>query len=325
MSRFLSSHRDAFALTLAAAAWGIGTVISKRALVELDPLALLPIQLTASLVVLAILIRRTGGALLGGPKALVRLGLLNPGLAYALGLLGLASITASLSVLLWAVEPLLILLLAAVILRERITAGLGFLSIAAVTGMVLLIRDPAIGGGALGVTLTLAGVACCAMYTVLARRWLPAASSTMQVVFGQQLHALALALALLVIAAAAGGRAITAPVTSVGIASAIGSGVLYYGAAYWLYLGALRRVPASVAAASFYLIPLFGVAGGAVLLGDRLDDGQWLGAAITMAAVLGIIRATSLGAEVLDSRSMEPAGRAPEARVAQSVGHGPHR
>ena len=56
--------------------------------------------------------------------------------------------------LLWAVEPLLILVLAAVLLRERITVGLALLSVAAVVGIVLLIRDPAIGGGALGIALT---------------------------------------------------------------------------------------------------------------------------------------------------------------------------
>jgi drug/metabolite transporter (DMT)-like permease len=290
VSRLLASHRDALALTLAAAAWGIGTVISKRALVEFDPLLLLPTQLSASLVMLALLIRRSGGALLGGPRALVRLGLLNPGLAYALGLLGLASITASLSVLLWAVEPLLILLLAAVVLRERITVGLGFLSIVAVSGMVLLVRDPAISGGALGIALTLAGVACCALYTVLARRWIPTAPSTAQVVFGQQLYALALAIVLLAVAAVAGHSALATSLTPLGVASALGSGVLYYAAAYWLYLGALRRIPASVAAASFYLIPLFGVVAGALLLGEQLGGGQWLGAALTMTAIFGILR-----------------------------------
>ena len=259
-------------------------------MVEFDPLALLPIQLSASLVVLALLIRRSGGALLGGPRSLVRLGLLNPGLAYALGLLGLTSITASLAVLLWAVEPLLILLLAAVLLRERITVGLGLLSIIAVVGIALLIRDPAIGGAALVVALTLAGVACCALYTVLARRWLPNASSTAQVVFGQQLYALALAIVLLSIVAVTGHSALATGVTPLGVASALGSGVLYYAAAYWLYLGALRSVPASVAAASFYLIPLFGVVAGALLLGDQLGGGQWLGAALIMIAMFGILR-----------------------------------
>lgn len=51
-------------------------------------------------------------------------------------------------------------------------------------------------------------------------------------------------------------------ISLIGWASAIGSGVLYYGLAYWLYLTGLRKVPASLAAASFYLIPVFGVAGG---------------------------------------------------------------
>jgi drug/metabolite transporter (DMT)-like permease len=46
---------------------------------------------------------------------------LNPGIAYALSLNGLVSITASLAVLLWALEPILILILASVFLGERIT------------------------------------------------------------------------------------------------------------------------------------------------------------------------------------------------------------
>ena len=81
--------------------------------------------------------------------------------------------------------------------------------------------------------------------------------------------------------------------TPLGFASAIGSGVLYYAGAYWFYLGALRHVPASFAAVSFYLIPIVGVAGGALLLGERLDPRQWLGAVIVLAAILAIIRLPS--------------------------------
>ncbi len=77
-----------------------------------------------------------------GSPLLGRLGLLNPGLAYALSLLGLTTITASLSVLLWALEPLMILFLAAWFLRERITPAFIVLSMIAVAGMVLIIYDP---------------------------------------------------------------------------------------------------------------------------------------------------------------------------------------
>jgi drug/metabolite transporter (DMT)-like permease len=88
-------------------------------------------------------------------------------------------------------------------------------------------------------------------------------------------------------------------VTPIGLASAVGSGVLYYAGAYWLYLNALRRVPASVAGASFYLIPIVGVAAGALLLGERLGTSQWVGAAIVLAAVLLIaVRAPGATATV---------------------------
>ena len=52
-------------------------------------------------------------------------------------------------------------------------------------------------------------------------------------------------------------------------------------------------MPASLAAVSFYLIPIFGVAGASLLLGERLDPIQWVGVVIALAAVLLITRRTS--------------------------------
>ena len=131
-------------LILAAAAWGLGTVISKRAVSEIPPLTLLPIQLAASVLVLAILMRWRGVPLRDAsvPRGLGRLGLLNPGLAYALSLIGLAHITASLSVLIWALEPVLILALAAWLLGERVSRGFAALSVAAIAGVLLVIYAP---------------------------------------------------------------------------------------------------------------------------------------------------------------------------------------
>jgi drug/metabolite transporter (DMT)-like permease len=122
------------------------------------------------------------------------------------------------------------------------------------------------------------------------RRWIPDAKETSQVVVAQQGHALALALGLVLLVGFAGGTVMPTDLTPLGLASAIGSGVLYYAGAYWFYLGALRHVPASFAAVSFYLIPIVGVAGGALLLGERLDPRQWLGAVIVLAAILAIFR-----------------------------------
>src|SRR6476661_5342525 len=291
MARSSIAPRDLAALILAATCWGLGTVISKAALAEVSPLTLLPIQLIASLTVLAILMRSQGISFrTEGSPLLGRLGLLNPGLAYALGLIGLTTITASQYVLLWALEPLMILFLAAWFLRERITPAFVVLSLIAVAGMVVIVYDPSASSGQLiGVGLTLAGIVCCAVYSVVTRRWIPDARETSQVILSQQAHALVLAIGLVL----AGGGIVPSALTPLGLASAVGSGALYYAGAYWFYLGALRHVPASYAALSFYLIPIVGVAAGAILLGERLDPRQWIGAVIVLAAILAILRQPS--------------------------------
>jgi probable blue pigment (indigoidine) exporter len=291
----MSSRRTVLALILAAACWGLGTVVSKRAIAEIPPLTLLPIQLGSSLVALALLMRwrRIPFGDPAGSSVLGRLGILNPGLAYALSLLGLVHITASLSVMIWALEPLLILFLAAWILRERIGPLLVALSVVALGGMLLVISEPGSTGTPLGVALTVAGVACCAVYTVVTRRWIASADSTAQVVVAQQAYALGLAVVLVAALWFVGGAIRPESVSPAGWASAIGSGVLYYAMAYWLYLAALRNVPASIAAVSFYLIPVFGVAGGFLFLGDRLQPSQWAGALVVLAAIAVILRRTS--------------------------------
>jgi len=288
------SSRSVLALILAAAAWGTGTVVSKRAVAEIPPLTLLPIQLAASLVVLAVLMRWRRVPLVdpAASSVLGRLGVLNPGLAYALSLLGLAHITASLSVLLWALEPILILVFAAWFLSERVGRAVLVLSAIAVSGMLLVAYQPGTSGNALGVGLTVAGVLCCAIYTIVTRRWIGTSDSTAPVVVAQQAHALAFGLIVVVALWLAGGAVRPDAVSAPGWASAIGSGVLYYGVAYWLYLSALRNVPASFAAASFYLVPVFGLGASFLFLGERLDPGQWLGIVVVSIAVIAILRRT---------------------------------
>jgi drug/metabolite transporter (DMT)-like permease len=214
-------------------------------------------------------------------------------MAYAFSLLGLVSITASLSVMIWAIEPLIILFLAGWFLRERIGLSLVVLSLVALGGLLLVIGQPDGSGSLVGVLLTIAGVVCCASYTVVTRRWLVTAYSTTQVIVVQQAHAIAFALVLVVAVWLLGGAPWPAGVSAAGWASAIASGILYYALAYWFYLSGLRHVPASLAAVSFYLIPIFGVAGAAVLLGERLDPSQWVGVVVVLAAVLLITLRTS--------------------------------
>jgi drug/metabolite transporter (DMT)-like permease len=109
-------------------------------------------------------------------------------------------------------------------------------------------------------------------------------------VAAQQAYALAFAIALFGLVGLVGGR-VALPSSPLGWGSAIASGVLYYAAAYWFYLTGLRAAPAFIAAASFYLIPVFGLAGSFMLLGERFDLHQWVGVVVVIAAVVGLARA----------------------------------
>ena len=273
------------ALVAAAACWGVGTVVTKQVVDDVAPLTLLPLQLVASCAFLlaVAVVRREPLAWTPPVRRLGALGVLNPGLAYALGLVGLTTITASLSVLLWAAEPVLIMLLAALVLRERIPPALGLSLGVALVGVLLVVYQPGAAGDAAGIALTLAGVGCCALYTVLTRSML-LDDSSLTVALAQQAAALAFALTLASVAEVMGASGWSIDdLDADAWVGAIVSGVLYYGLAFWLYLTALRLVPASYAGAFLPLIPVFGVAAG-YLVGERLESRQWVGAAIVILA-----------------------------------------
>jgi drug/metabolite transporter (DMT)-like permease len=283
-----------FALTLAAACWGAATVITKHILTDIPPLTLLVLQLTVSVAFLWAVVfaqrlrlpQRRDIARLGG------IGILNPGLAYTFGLLGLTRTTASMSTLLWAAEPILILVLAWLILRERLTRMLIAFSLLAITGVVLVARidvgaDQAsliVGNG-----LILIGVACCALYTVLTRRMMSDLDPLLIVVLQQSL-ALVWALAIWPLEWARGGGL---DLTTINLATwgwAVLSGVLYYALAFWCYIIGLKQLPASTVGLFLNLIPIFGVGGAYLFLGERLSAVQWIGGTLILLAVVAVLR-----------------------------------
>ena len=282
-------------LILAAACWGSGTVLSKEAIGVAPPILLLPAQLASSLALLAAVawIRREPVQLVTRPRRVGALGLLNPGLAYSLALVGLTQVSASVAVIVWATEPAMVALLAAAVLRERLPRPVAALSVVAVLGTVFLAGETGSATTAIGVAVLATAVGLCAIYTVATRSWMAGDSETLGIVTAQQ--AAGLCLALVAAGVAVGAVGPTALVVTgrpslqgpLGAATVVGSGLVYYGLAYWFYLSALRRMPASIAATSFYLVPVFGLAV-AFAFGERLDVRAWLGAAVVLVAVSGI-------------------------------------
>ena len=175
----------------------------------------------------------------------------------------------------------MILLIAWAVLRQRPTAAVASCAAGAFLGVLLVVAAPDVELAALGVALTLAGVVACAIYTVLAGRFL-GSSSTLGVVLLQQLAALAFAVVLLFGGAAAGRTADLQDVSVTGWASALVAGALYYGVAFWFYVRGLRTCPPAVAGLFINLVPVFGVAAAALLLDERLVGRQWLGAILVI-------------------------------------------
>jgi drug/metabolite transporter (DMT)-like permease len=296
MFRVLRVHRHSLSLIAAAASWGIATAISKRAVDEIQPLTLLPIELAVSVAVLAVAVRLTSDRVRWSPelRRLGLLGILNPGVSYALSLAGLAQITASTSVLLWAIEPLLILALAYMILKDRVSLPLAVCAAAALGGVILVVFQPGAQATLTGVALTVAGVAACAAYTVMSSKFLIEAS-TLNVVAVQQTAAFAFSLALLAGWALVGDPRSLTGVSTTAWVSAIVAGVLYYAVAFWFYVTGLRRMRPGVAGMYINLIPVFGLAASFLFLDERMTARQWLGAALILAAVATIARLQSRG------------------------------
>ncbi len=281
-------------LILASALWAVATVISKKLLASVSPITFLIIQLAPSVSVLWILVLAKGvrpvkwRALL----PLVALGWLNPGLSYTLSMLGLTRTTASVATLLWAAEPALIVGMAWVVLREPLTGRLVALTATAACG-VLLVSGVVVDGGSVagdeyGTALILGGVLCCALYTVLSRGAASAVDPLLTVAL-QLTMGLVWAVAIWPLALR-GDPVEHALALSPGelVGGAI-SGLMYYAAAFWFYLKALRSVRASVAGGFLNLTPLFAIATAHVFLGERLTQSQWIGAITILLSVFALL------------------------------------
>lgn len=154
-------------------------------------------------------------------------------------LLGPVTITASLSVLLWATEPVLTMLLVVLLLRERIAAATLVGVAVALVGVLLVVHRPGASGDAIGISLTIGAVSACAFYTVLTRRML-LDDSSLEVALVQQVAALGFAVALAGATWATGVSDVGPPRDVETLALAAASGMVYYALAFWLFISGLR-------------------------------------------------------------------------------------
>jgi probable blue pigment (indigoidine) exporter len=268
----------------AAASWALGAILSKYALGGFPAAVLLPFQLLCSVLLMGgfLLLRRESIRSVQQPARMALLGVLNPGVAYALGLLGLSSIQASTSVLIWATEPVLIVVMAFLFLHERLSAwAVGCLA-GAMVGIGLIVGAPSQQDAVAGVILTFASVTACALYTILLRR-MALSDGTLSTVWIQQIGALLFASAVVLVWWL--GHDVSVDATVKETLAAIASGATYYGVGFLLYVSGLRRTSAAKAGMSLTLIPVFGLFFSATLLGERFTPVQALGSVAVIVAM----------------------------------------
>ena len=288
-------------LVLSAALLALASVVAKGllggALANLPPAAPLPFlvcQLAGSLALLAVLAARRGEAATVGVAA--------PVLNVAGGVVGLSAIGTILALafmpvgeasLVFATQPIVILLLARVLLSECLSVRTLVLSLVAVAGVVMILGGAAVDSAAsrpLGVLFAAISTVGAAAYVVWMRQ---VSGSTHPLAALLRVQGVAFAVVVLVwIVGLAAGRSEAALPSPASAVAAAGTGAIYYGLAFYVYLLGLARMEAGRAGSYLNLVPVFTIALAFALLGERLTPAQWAGSAVVLGAVIALGRHT---------------------------------
>jgi drug/metabolite transporter (DMT)-like permease len=283
-------HLPATGLLVAAAlSWGLSTVLSKLALGQLAPLDLLGIELlTGTAVVWMVLLARGGPASLRRWKRFALLGLLEPGLGFALANYGLARTGASQGALLLASESLFAIALAWLVLGERLPGRVGIAVAVGFAGALLIGLEP--GGGmntVLGDGLVLASSAAAGASAVVARRVASDHRTDALTVTAVQLLAATVVAAPLIAAGAATGQSHIGSADSSHLLAGVATGIAGSALPFLLYNVAIRDTAVAAAALILNLIPVFGASLAVAILSERPSMPQLVGGALLVVAATG--------------------------------------
>ncbi|KAM3106795.1 DMT family transporter [Phormidesmis sp. 146-33] len=282
-------------IVLSAAVYGLTMVVTKGALEHLPPITLLTIQTASSVIFFWTIV------LLQGVRVPLRWntlkagvpGLLEPGLSYLFGMFGLSLTTASNATFIGTMEPVVTIALSWLILKERISRLLIVLGLIACLGVTIVAAPDATskGQGSLwGDTLMFLNVLFASLYAISTSRSI---KHLAPVVLAAMQQSFALLFFLVVMVGAFNLRLetiVSTPATWFSLLVAIASGAFGYGTAFLLYLAALRHQTAGRISVYLTLVPIFGVLGAYVLLGERLLLSQGLGGGLILLAVISISR-----------------------------------
>jgi O-acetylserine/cysteine efflux transporter len=281
-----TKRRALVALIGASILWGGAISGTKFALGGFAPLPLLSVELLAATAVLwaALLIR--GYRPPGSWWLPLMLGLLEPALAYLGDTVGLSTTSAVSGGEIDGLESALVVLLAAVLLRERMTRPVVLSVLAGLAGLIVLAGFGGAGGGsATGDLFVAGGVLSASLYTVVAKRF-DDGSDALSLTTWQFTAATVVSLAVTVLrgGAASPSLLLTVP-PRFWIAAAL-TGIGGFALSFLVFNSVIGGVDAGWAAVALNLIPVFGVAGAVTFLGEGVTGSEGIGAVLVGASVL---------------------------------------
>ncbi len=256
-----------------AAIWGASFLFMKIGAVQFGPMptAALRVGIAALFLLPLVLLRGQGAVLLRHWRALLGIGLVNSGLPFALFAFALLWIPTSLTAIINATVPMFGALVAWLWFGDRLARMqslgllLGFLGVALLAFGRSGLSGPA--GGASGILAVLACTLACVSYGIAAnasKRWLHDVPALVSAA-GSQIGAA------MVLAVPAVWWWPATPPDLKAWGAMVAVGVLCTGIAYILFFRLIARAGATRALTVTYVIPLFAVAYGVLLLGEQVS------------------------------------------------------
>ncbi len=276
------------ALALAVVFWGLSFVATKIALQSLTPFCLIFFRFFAASIFFIVLLWRTGFPSLTRKtfNSLLMLAIMQPGLYFLFETLGLQYTSATKTSLIIATIPIVVLVLSAFILKERLRP-LNILGIIfSLVGVAMLVfggrMQATLDGTIIGDILIFGAVLAASVYMIMTRRLSESLTSLqitgMQIILGALLFFPAFLWDLPKLDWQAVSYNSMFALIVLTLFATIGG--------FLCYNYALTRIPAAQAAVCINGIPLVTACGAWVLLGETLSSMQLTGGALVLASVL---------------------------------------
>jgi drug/metabolite transporter (DMT)-like permease len=250
-------------LLLLGAIWGGSFLFMRVAAKDFGPLPLVGVRLVTGVVILLPFLWRARERITRTHwLRFALIGALNSAIPFSLFAWGAERAPAGIGAIANSMTVLFAALVAFVVFREHIGVRRGIALLVGFAGVVVLASGRVAGENVMGAAIAGAVASLCYGVAInLTRHWLADLPPTVAVA-GTLSCATLMAAPLAVLAWPA------TPIPAMSWLAATALGVLCTGIAYWLFFRLIQRVGSARASTTTYLVPIFGVAWGWLLLGE---------------------------------------------------------